>query len=778
MRGSRPFALLVAASLAILLGLLAALAWQVGRPYPGFFHAIDYRVFPVERASREAGLAHGDRIVTVDGRSPLTLAERLRETTGPIRYEVERAGRRFTVDLAPAPFTASRLVDRFGLYFVVSAVMLAVGALVFAQNPTARPNRNFLVYMCLWAVSNAAVPEAVMGPDKYGATFVGFVAVLLPVHGWIFFLTYPSNPAREAWLVRHRVAPRLYRAALALGVLFTLTFLVSYVARPEWLAEGTLYRASLNFQVFLAVISFPIKIAALLDTRRRAGSPLVNQQTTVLLLGIGFGLGLWLVLMLGPLAQLYEGPVDPQVGSALVLLYPAAIAYATVRYRLFDATVVIRRSVVYTALAGLITGAYALLIAGANALLAQADLVRSPWFSAGFMFLVVLAFNPLRERVRRAVDRTFFRERYDYARTIQALARSMRSLLDLDEIMRRLTTTIESAMHVSGARLTLGAPAPGVSAVLATAPGALSRYQVAADPRFSPLGAAGAWRVGGARRRGRGAAPLPGRAARPPAPRAQAVGGRLHRRGPRAPRDAGRPGRGGGGQCRGAPSGARLRAPARAEPPHPHHARQVRAAARARADRGVTRGALARQARDRRLGALRRHHRLHAPVLPPRPRRPRRPGRALLRRLPRRDREARRRRERDGRGRAHGDLPRGRARPRRGGGGARHPRAAPRSSTPSSPRASTRSPCTSGINTGPALLGATKMEGRAGTRWTYTASGLTTNIAARLAALAKGGEIVVSEETRARLDPDVAAEDLGIQPLKNVERPVRAFRLR
>ena len=37
-------------------------------------------------------------------------------------------------------------------------------------------------------------------------------------------------------------------------------------------------------------------------------------------------------------------PLDPQVGSALVLLYPAAIAYATVRYRLFDASVVIRRS--------------------------------------------------------------------------------------------------------------------------------------------------------------------------------------------------------------------------------------------------------------------------------------------------------------------------------------------------------------------------------------------------------------------------------------------------
>src|SRR5438552_15720770 len=78
-----------------------------------------------------------------------------------------------------------------------------------------------------------------------------------------------------------------------------------------------------------------------------------------------------------------------------------------------------------------------------------------------------------------------------------------------------------------------------------------------------------------------------------------------------------------------------------------------------------------------------------------------------------------------------------------------------------------------GINTGPALLGATKIEGAAGTRWTYTASGMTTNIAARLAAVAQGGEIVISETTLSRLNGAVAVEDLGYRNLKNVETAVR-----
>ena len=81
-----------------------------------------------------------------------------------------------------------------------------------------------------------------------------------------------------------------------------------------------------------------------------------------------------------------------------------------------------------------------------------------------------------------------------------------------------------------------------------------------------------------------------------------------------------------------------------------------------------------------------------------------------------------------------------------------------------------------GVNSGLAAVGATKIEGAAGTRWTYTASGMTTNIAARLAALGEGACIVLSEETQRRLDGGFPLVDLGPQMLKNVARPVRAYR--
>lgn len=82
-----------------------------------------------------------------------------------------------------------------------------------------------------------------------------------------------------------------------------------------------------------------------------------------------------------------------------------------------------------------------------------------------------------------------------------------------------------------------------------------------------------------------------------------------------------------------------------------------------------------------------------------------------------------------------------------------------------------------GINSGPALVGATKLDAAGGGRWTFTASGPTTNLAARIAGLTKGGEVMVGAETAERIKGQYVLEDTGEHQLKNVSRPVRVFRL-
>jgi len=65
----------------------------------------------------------------------------------------------------------------------------------------------------------------------------------------------------------------------------------------------------------------------------------------------------------------------------------------------------------------------------------------------------------------------------------------------------------------------------------------------------------------------------------------------------------------------------------------------------------------------------------------------------------------------------------------------------------------------------------------AGARWTFTASGPVTNVAARIAAQAQGGEVLASAATAERIQNEFVLENAGERMLKNVAAPVLLFRL-
>ena len=82
-----------------------------------------------------------------------------------------------------------------------------------------------------------------------------------------------------------------------------------------------------------------------------------------------------------------------------------------------------------------------------------------------------------------------------------------------------------------------------------------------------------------------------------------------------------------------------------------------------------------------------------------------------------------------------------------------------------------------GLNSGVALVGSTRFEGVRGTRWTFTASGPVTNLAARLAATARAGQLVVGAETVRRLGDRYGVERLGCDRLKNLGKAVDMYRI-
>jgi len=81
-----------------------------------------------------------------------------------------------------------------------------------------------------------------------------------------------------------------------------------------------------------------------------------------------------------------------------------------------------------------------------------------------------------------------------------------------------------------------------------------------------------------------------------------------------------------------------------------------------------------------------------------------------------------------------------------------------------------------GLNSGQAMVGSTRFEGRRGLLWTFTASGPITNFAARLGAAAVAGSILIGPDTAARINDGFVLESLGPQAFKNLEA-VEVYRL-
>jgi hypothetical protein len=130
-------------------------------------------------------------------------------------------------------------------------------------------------------------------------------------------------------------------------------------------------------------------------------------------------------------------------------LLPLSVGLAMLRYRLYDVDVIIRKTLVYACLVGILAGVY---LAGATLLGA---LLRNLTGSSGTVAVtlstlaVAGAFQPLRRRIQGVVDRRFFRLGYDAPGAVAAFSARAREEIDLDalcgELLRIVSGTVQPA---------------------------------------------------------------------------------------------------------------------------------------------------------------------------------------------------------------------------------------------------------------------------------------------------------------------------------------------
>ena len=141
-------------------------------------------------------------------------------------------------------------------------------------------------------------------------------------------------------------------------------------------------------------------------------------------------------------------------GLSLVML-PAAIGIAVLRYRLYEIDVVINRTLVYGPLTAMLVLVYFGGVVGLQAAFRTLTGQESTLAVVASTLAIAAMFSPLRRRVQGFVDRRFYRRKYDAAKTLEAFNSRLREETDLDALREDLVGVTRETMQPEHASLWL-----------------------------------------------------------------------------------------------------------------------------------------------------------------------------------------------------------------------------------------------------------------------------------------------------------------------------------
>nr|MBK7065408.1 two-component system sensor protein [Deltaproteobacteria bacterium] len=321
-------------------------------------------------------------------------------------------------------------------------IAFAMATKVLLRSRKRRPHWLFIMFATNVAVWYLATFLEARNGGGLLSRFAGLMAVLLPQTG-VRFLRGFSLDAPDQPSSLDRWATRLLVPMLAL------------VASP-WFTQkitGAVIRA-----VLLAyVVGLLIAAVSALSSRGRVIASQHERRRARYLVGLGVLATLVTTADLVPfMVNRVVAANLPPIGSILVLAVLYMFSEVIERRRVIDLYELAGRFVVLTALALVLAGIYYRLVDW-QVLTDREHRHEGPYFLNAIVasLVILILFDPLRDKMEAQIARFFFGERYDFETSINELRRRLAHALEPDEMGRVLMDGLSRSRRVTSASLYL-----------------------------------------------------------------------------------------------------------------------------------------------------------------------------------------------------------------------------------------------------------------------------------------------------------------------------------
>jgi two-component system phosphate regulon sensor histidine kinase PhoR len=330
------------------------------------------------------------------------------------------------------------------IHLIVMGLSALIGFVVFVLK-----REDVRARLLYWSILTFAAAEVITGGFHcLDSTWTSFIPGILfyicyalaPTFLLHFSLNFTSDQPRKrtVWI---------YAGAIVFILVLEVLFLYSSMTRS--IEDYRVYQSVFYFFRIYVLGCLLVSVANLFLLLKRA--PLEEDKARIqwFLYSLSLGLGPFVLLYLLPKILTLPELISMETAMAFSPLALVGAAIAIIRHRLLDIELVINRSLVYSILTVFVVATYLFLVRLLQGVLSHTFQVSDTFVSALAAFGAALAFHPARKKIQGFVDRSFFREAYDFQKSVQAFAEQASQEIDPQRLADSLIRQLKEVMPLS-----------------------------------------------------------------------------------------------------------------------------------------------------------------------------------------------------------------------------------------------------------------------------------------------------------------------------------------